>query len=69
MVKRQYVGIGDGVPEFRELRAAHIKLSEMRLKCTPLGPDYEALSKVLHALKDAATHFTRDPYFYGGGPH
>ncbi|MFD3262723.1 hypothetical protein [Phenylobacterium ferrooxidans] len=41
----------------------------MQLVCTPFGADYVALQAVLAALRDAATHFTKDPYFYGGRPH
>lgn len=69
MVKVNYIGLGDGKREFADLREAHQKLHAMQRRCKPLGDDYEAIGRVLHALKDAATHFTKDPYFYGGGPH
>lgn len=69
MVKRNYVGVSDPEREFRELRDAHTRLRRMQLVCTPFGADYVALQAVLAALRDAATHFTKDPYFYGGRPH
>jgi endonuclease/exonuclease/phosphatase family metal-dependent hydrolase len=69
MVKRNYVGVWNPEKEFSELRDAHSRLRRMQLACAPLGPDYVALQNVLAALRDAATHFTDDRYFYGGRPH
>jgi hypothetical protein len=69
MVKVSYIGIGDGRREFDELRETYTRLRRMQGQCKPLGPDYDALGEILHALSRAAMHFTKDPYFYGGRPH
>lgn len=68
MVKRTYIGIPDPVRTFDELRPFYVQLRRLQGNCFPLKPDYEAFEKVLSALNDAATHFTRDQYFYGGEP-
>lgn len=55
--------------EFSKLRAAYQHLRQLQGQWPPMGPDYLALQKVLHAFGEAARHFTKDPYFYGGAPH
>ena len=38
-------------------------------KVRPQGPDYLILLAAHTALNTAATHFTGDPFIYGGRPH
>ena len=69
MVKVNYVGVGSPEREFTNLRDAFKRLRELQGHCTPFGEDYLVLAAALDALKTAAVHFTKDPYFYGGRPH
>jgi hypothetical protein len=69
MVKRTYIGIPNPERTFDDLRPFYVQLRRLQGNCFPLNPGYEALQAVLKALNDAATHFTKDRYFYGGRPH
>lgn len=69
MIKVRYIGVMFPETEFGQLREAYQRLRDLQGKCRPQSDDYLALERVLQALRDAAVHFTRDPYFYGGRPH
>lgn len=69
MVRVRYIGVMFPESEFSKLREAYRHLRELQGKCRPMGDDYLALDAALRALMEAAAHFTKDPYFYGGRPH
>jgi len=69
MVKVRYVGVMFPEHEFNKLREAHTHLRKLQGQCFPMTEDYMVLGAALHALHEAAKHFTKDPYFYGGRPH
>lgn len=69
MVRVRYIGVMFPEGEFSKLREAQRHLRELQGKCRPMGEDYLVLDSVLRALQTAATHFTKDPYFFGGRPH
>ncbi len=69
MVRKNYIGVMFPENEFNQLREAHRHLRKLQGQCFPMHADYLVLGAVLTALREAATHFTKDPYFYGGRPH
>ena len=69
MIKVRYVGVMFPQREFETLRAAYQHLRALQRQRRPMGPDYLVLGEALNALKQAAVHFTKDEYFYGGRPH
>ena len=64
MVRRTYVGVGDPVRRFEELRPYVRALRAMQFTCKPFGRDYLAIAIALDGLDIAAYHFTRQPHFY-----
>lgn len=69
MVKVRYIGVMSPEREFGELREAYQRLRKLQGQCRPQGDDYLVLERALRAFSEAAVHFTKDPYFYGGRPH
>lgn len=69
MTKVRYIGVLFPESEFNKLREAYTQLRKLQRNCRPSGPEYLVLAKAIDGLKEAATHFTKDPHFYGGRPH
>jgi hypothetical protein len=68
MVSKRYIGVMFPEAEFTKLRSAFQHLRQLQGCCAPAGKDYKVLDAAISALKDAGTHFTKNPKFYEGGP-
>ena len=70
MARMRYLGVTQPVEVFGRYRQARREWCDLRLRCVPLGADYQALDALIRALDDTAHHFTGKEDFYGGrAPH
>jgi hypothetical protein len=69
MVKRTYSDPRNPRAEFEKMKPAFDEASRLMSTLRPFSSDYLILHAVTEAMRTAAFHFLRDPYFFGAKPH
>ena len=68
MVRMRYVGIMFPERDMETLKPFRAHVTKLLMQCRPFGDQYNALSKLIDAIDDCGTHFTKDPAFFHRKP-